>query len=338
MESKLQELFEDFTKKLAEAKTHHQLMMIKSQFTGKKSKLSALLSSINTLAKEQRPSFGKQLNITKGKIIAHITEKLEKLKQETFAGSDSSFDPTMPPRCGFVGAHHPITQVCREIEDIFISMGFDISSYYEVEDEYHNFDALNTPQNHSSRDKTDTFYTTGGNLLRTQTSTEQIRVMENFSPPIKIISLGRCYRNDKQDASHSIIFNQVEALVVDKNITFADLKDTMHIFVEKMFGKSLKSRFRPHFFPFTEPSGEFDISCVNCGGVGCKTCKKSGWLEVAGCGMVDPNVFDELGIDNEKFTGFAFGFGIERLTMLKFGIPDIRLLFENDIRFLRQFR
>ena len=217
-------------------------------------------------------------------------------------------------------------------------MGFEIADGYDVEDEFHNFDALNTPKDHPSRNLADTFYVEDNILLRTQTSTVQIRTMENHQPPIRIIAPGRCYRNDKMDASHSPVFHQVEALVVDENISFADLKDTLNIFVQTMFGKNIKSRIRPHFFPFTEPSAEIDISCVNCGGSGCRICKNSGWLEMGGAGMVDPAVLEAVGIDSEKYTGYAFGLGIDRITMLKYNIPDLRILFENDLRFLKQYR
>ena len=232
----------------------------------------------------------------------------------------------------------PLSIVRRQIDDVFISMGFEIAEANDIEDEFHNFDALNTPQDHPSRNLADTFYVEGGKLLRTQTSTVQIRVMEKHKPPIRIISPGRCYRNDKPDPSHSPVFHQVEALVVDKGISMADLKDTLQNFASIMFGAAVKSRIRPHFFPFTEPSAEMDISCVACGGKGCRVCKQSGWLEMGGAGMVDPAVFDILGIDSEIYTGFAFGLGIERIAMLKYNIPDMRILFENDLRMLRQFK
>ncbi|MFA7543500.1 MAG: phenylalanine--tRNA ligase subunit alpha, partial [Candidatus Cloacimonadaceae bacterium] len=218
------------------------------------------------------------------------------------------------------------------------SLGFEIAEGPDIEDEFHNFDALNTPADHPSRNLADTFYLEGGKLLRTQTSTVQIRVMEKHKPPIRIISPGRCYRNDKPDPSHSPVFTQVEALVVDKGISMSDLKDTLQNFAVIMFGSQVKSRIRPHFFPFTEPSAEMDISCVVCGGTGCRVCKQSGWLELGGAGMVDPNVFDAVGIDSELYTGFAFGLGIERIAMLKYNIPDMRILFENDLRMLSQFR
>ncbi len=334
MQAKLEQIYDELKKKLESAKTSHEINNIKSAFVGKKSQISSLLVQMKDLPKEQRPEFGKLVNVVKSKILAKIKVALEVVESSQ---KDGKLDLTMPARRSVLGRLHPLTIVSRQIEDVFISMGFEISSYGEVEDEYHNFDALNTPADHSSRNITDTFYTKGGKLLRSQTSTEQIRVMENFKPPIKIISLGRCYRKDSPDASHSPVFHQVEALVVSQHTSFTDLKDTLQMFAEKMFGQDVNSRFRPHFFPFTEPSGEIDISCVACGGKGCPVCKNSGWLEMGGCGMVDPNVLDNVGIDSEKYTGFAFGLGIDRITMLKYKIPDIRMLFENDLEFLRQF-
>ncbi|MDA3813389.1 MAG: phenylalanine--tRNA ligase subunit alpha, partial [Candidatus Cloacimonetes bacterium] len=247
-----------------------------------------------------------------------------------------SIDFTMPGRKRAKGSLHPITKVWREIEDIFMSMGFEVAEGPDVEDEYHNFDALNIPQDHPARELSDTFYLDDDVLLRTQTSTVQIRTMENHQVPIKIISPGSCYRNEN-DASHSPMFHQVEALFVDEGVSFTDLRDILNIFVKKMFGDKIESRIRPHFFPFTEPSAEIDIICVKCYGEGCNLCKGSGWLEMGGAGMVDPNVLEQLGIDSEKYTGYAFGLGMDRIAMLKYKIPDMRLLFENDIRFLKQF-
>ncbi len=236
-----------------------------------------------------------------------------------------------------IGAKHPLYKIWEEIEDIFVRLGFEIAEGPEIETDYYNFDALNTPEAHPARNLQDTFYLKNGNLLRTQTSPVQIRVMENNPPPIKIISPGRCYRNDKVDASHSPVFHQVEALVVGENVTFPDLKGALDSFVKSMFASNIRSRFRPHFFPFTEPSAEIDILCVNCKGKGCKLCKNTGWLEMGGAGMVDPAVFENVGYDPEKYTGFAFGLGIDRITMLKYGISDMRLLFQNDLRILKQF-
>ena len=321
------------------ATSMQDILQLKSRYTGKKSQLTVMMKKLGTLPKEERPLFGKKVNEIKNNILDIIKQKEESIKESEYKATllSEKLDLTMPGRRLPKGSLHPITKIWREIEDSFISMGFEIAEGIDIEDEYHNFDALNTPKDHPARDLSDTFYITDNVLLRTQTSTVQIRVMENFKPPIKIVAPGRCYRNDN-DASHSPNFHQVEALVVDEGITFAHLNDMLNIFVKMIFGDKISSRIRPHFFPFTEPSAEIDIVCVNCGGKGCNVCKGSGWLEMGGAGMVDPNVLEGLGIDSEKYTGYAFGLGIDRIAMLKYNIPDMRLLFENDIRFLKQFR
>lgn len=321
------------------ATSMQDILQLKSRYIGKKSQLMAMMKKLGTLPKEERPLFGKKVNEIKNSILNIIAQKEEQIKESNYSATllSEKLDLTMPGRRLPKGALHPITKIWREIEDSFISMGFEIAEGYDIEDEFHNFDALNTPQDHPARDLSDTFYITDNVLLRTQTSTVQIRIMENFKPPIKIVAPGRCYRNDN-DASHSPNFHQVEALVVDEGITFAHLNDMLNIFVKMIFGDKISSRIRPHFFPFTEPSAEIDIVCVNCGGKGCNVCKGSGWLEMGGSGMVDPNVLEGLGIDSEKYTGYAFGLGIDRIAMLKYKIPHMRLLFENDIRFLKQFR
>ncbi len=340
MKKRLDEIVEEAIAALNTIEDHHELMNLKSRFVGKKSELMGFMKKLGSLPKEERPLFGQTINEAKNKILSKINEIEEKIQNLEYEKkiAANKVDFSMPGRPSLRGNLHPLTQTWREIEDIFISMGFEVAEGFDIEDEFHNFDALNTPKDHPSRNLADTFYIGEDKLLRTQTSTVQIRVMENFEPPIKIISPGRCYRNDKPDASHSPAFHQVEALVVGEGVTFADLRDTLNGFVVKMFGSKIRSRFRPHFFPFTEPSAEIDIACVNCGGKGCNVCKHSGWLEMGGAGMVDPNVLDNLGIDSEKYTGFAFGLGIDRITMLKYNIPDIRLLFENDLRFLKQFK
>jgi len=316
----------------------HDLMQLKSRFAGKKSELMQLMKDLGNLPKDERPAFGKKVNDAKDYLLSMIDRKETDIKEREYIKSLKAemIDYTMPGNKYGIGALHPITKAWREIEDVFIGMGFEVAEGPDIEDEYHNFDALNTPHDHPARDLSDTFYIENDVLLRTQTSTVQIRVMENYKPPIRIISPGRCYRNDN-DASHSPAFHQVEALVVDEGITFADLKDMLNIFVKKLFGNDIGSRIRPHFFPFTEPSAEIDIVCVKCKGNGCNVCKGSGWLEMGGAGMVDPNVLEALNIDSEKYTGYAFGLGIDRIAMLKYKIPDIKLLFENDVRFLRQF-
>ena len=338
MKEQLQSIFESAKVEIAEAKSIHDLQQMKSKYVGKKSVLNGLLKQIGTLSEEERPKFGQIVNIAKADLSKLIEARENEIKELDYLAKIESekIDLTMPSRKRTSGSLHPITKVIQEIEDIFISMGFEVAMGPDIEDEFHNFDALNTPKDHPARDLSDTFYIDNDVLLRTQTSTVQVRVMENHKPPIKIISLGNCYRNEN-DASHSPMFHQVEALVVDEGINFADLHNMLNTFVKKMFGEKIESRIRPHFFPFTEPSAEIDIVCVKCYGKGCNLCKGSGWLEMGGAGLVDPNVFDKLGIDSEKYTGYAFGLGIDRITMLKYKIPDMRLLFENDIRFLKQF-
>lgn len=336
---------EELNKVIASAKAEinnvgsmHDLMQLKSKYTGKKSILNGFMQKIGSLPKGERPAFGKVLNIAKTQISQLIKEQEKKIKESDYETilQSQSIDLTMPGRKRSKGSLHPITKIWREIENIFISMGFEVAEGPDIEDEYHNFDALNTPQDHPARELSDTFYLDDDVLLRTQTSTVQIRTMENHSLPIKIISPGSCYRNEN-DASHSPMFHQVEALFIDKGVSFTDLRDMLNIFVKEMFGDKIGSRIRPHFFPFTEPSAEIDIVCVKCYGEGCNLCQGSGWLEMGGAGMVDPNVLEKLGIDSEQFTGYAFGLGMDRIAMLKYKIPDMRLLFENDIRFLKQF-
>lgn len=316
----------------------NDLVSVKAKYLGKKSLLTQLYSRLRELPQEERPAFGQSVNQAREQIDALVNSREEILRKASWQKDKNSLDLTMPGYTISRGGLHPLTLVMREIEDVFISMGFEIAEGFDIENEFHNFDALNTPADHPSRNLADTFYLKDGNLLRTQTSTVQVRVMENYPPPIRIISPGRCYRNDKADASHSPVFHQVEALVVDEGTTLTDLKDTLQNFAQIMFGEKVRTRIRPHFFPFTEPSAEMDMSCVMCGGQGCKVCKQSGWLELGGAGMVDPNVFDILNIDSEKYTGFAFGLGIDRIAMMKYNIPDLRILYENDLRVLRQFR
>ncbi len=339
MKEEIQILRQKALEEIPNCKNLKELESLRIKFLGRKSKLSSLLGQIGKLSKEQRPIIGNLLNQTKKEIekqifvrkeaLLIIKQKKSKVKPET--------DITLPGRPIETGAKHPLFQVWEEIEDIFISLGFEIAEGPEIESEYYNFDALNTPEWHPARNLSDTFYLKNGMLLRTETSPVQIRVMEKYKPPIRIIAPGRCYRNDKPDASHSPVFHQFEALVVDVGITFADLKSTLDSFVKRFFGEKTRSRFRPHFFPFTEPSAEIDILCINCNGKGCKLCKNTGWLEMGGAGMVDPKVLEEVKYDSEKYTGFAFGLGIDRITMLRYGISDIRMLFRNDLRFLRQF-
>ena len=339
MKEELNKLIEDARGLIKKASSNHELMQLKSRFLGKKSELNSFMKRLVELPKEERPVFGKIVNTTKQKLEELITGKLDELKesayhQELRAGHQ---DLTMPGKRPERGALHPITQTWREIEDLFIRLGFQIADGPDIEDEYHNFDALNTPVDHPARDLSDTFYIKDDILLRTHTSPVQIRIMEKFKPPIKIICPGRTYRNDN-DATHSPCFHQVEALVVDEGINLADLRDMLNYFARELFGPEIAVRIRPHFFPFTEPSAEMDMVCPKCFGKGCSLCKDTGWLELGGAGIVDPNVFGYVGIDSEKYTGYAFGLGIDRIAMLRYGITDMRLLFSNDLRFLRQFK
>ncbi len=339
MQNQLNEILESAKKDIEKVNSLTDLQLEKSKYLGKKSILNGLMKKIGTLSKEERPQFGQTVNVAKSEISNLISAREKQIKEEVYTAKleSEAIDITMPGRKRKMGNLHPITLVMQEIEDIFISLGFEIADGPDIEDEFHNFDALNFQQDHPARDLSDTFYIDDDVLLRTQTSTVQVRVMENHKPPIKIISSGSCYRNEN-DASHSPMFHQVEALVVDEGINFVNLRDMLNVFVKKMFGKDIESRIRPHFFPFTEPSAEIDIICVKCRGNGCNLCKGSGWLEMGGAGMVDPNVFDKLGINSEKYTGYAFGLGIDRIAMLKYKIPDMRMLFENDVRFLKQFQ
>ena len=339
MKKRIYEILLSAQNEIPASKNGKELEDLRVKFLGKKSELKSLLSKIGTLSAEERPQMGELLNKTKIKISSLIVNQkslLEKNELEKSAQKDK-IDVTLSGRPLNVGANHPLLKIWDEIEDIFIALGFEIADGPEIETEYYNFDALNTPEGHPARELQDTFYLKNGNLLRTQTSPVQIRIMEKYPPPIRIISPGRCYRKDKVDASHSPVFHQVEALVVDKGITFSDLKGTLDAFVKMMFGSNIRSRFRPHFFPFTEPSAEIDILCVNCKGKGCKLCKNTGWLEMGGAGMVDPAVFENVNYDAEKYTGFAFGLGIDRIAMLRYGISDMRILFKNDLRVLKQF-
>ncbi len=315
------------------------LEQIKVKYLGKKGELTAVLRGMGALSPEERPVVGQVANEVRADIEAALEEKkiaaaaaqLEKsLKAERL-------DVTMPGKVPAKGHIHPLTLVQRELEDIFIGMGFSIADGPEVELDYYNFQALNIPENHPARDTQDTFYIAENVLLRSQTSPVQVRTMEHQKPPIRIISPGRVYRSDALDATHSPLFHQLEGLVVDKGITMGDLKGTLETFAKKMFGESTRIRFRPHHFPFTEPSAEVDASCFACGGKGCRLCKGEGWIEILGAGMVHPFVLSNCDIDPEEYSGFAFGLGIERIAMIKYGIDDIRLFYENDERFLEQF-
>ena len=315
------------------------LEQIKVKYLGKKGELTAVLRGMGSLSPEERPIVGQIANEVRATIEAAINER--KQEQEALALDAKlkaeKLDVTMPGSPAPMGHLHPLTQVQRELEDIFIGMGFSIVEGPEVELDYYNFQALNIPENHPARDTQDTFYIAENVLLRSQTSPVQVRTMEHQKPPIRIISPGRVYRSDALDATHSPLFHQLEGLVVDKGITMGDLKGTLEIFAKKLFGENTRIRFRPHHFPFTEPSAEVDVSCYVCGGKGCRLCKGEGWIEILGAGMVHPFVLSNCGIDPEVYSGFAFGLGLERIAMKKYGIDDIRLFYENDERFLEQF-
>jgi phenylalanyl-tRNA synthetase alpha chain len=310
------------------------LEALKIEFLGRRGKLAEFSRQIGLAPAEVRPQIGAEIN----RLKKAITEKIELVSSALVVSTrKESFDYTLPVRADFIGKKHPLLQTEEDIISIFYGMGYEVASGPDVESDYYNFDALNTPEDHPSRDLSDTFYIKRGVLLRTHTSPVQIRTMEKKKPPIRIIAPGRCYRSDTFDASHSPVFYQCEGLYVDKGVTFGDMKGTITAFARLMFGKGIKVRFRPHFFPFTEPSVEYDFSCVICGGKGCRVCKYNGWLEISGAGMVDPEVFKAVGYDSEKYTGFAWGMGVDRLAMLRYRIDDIRLLYENDIRFIGQF-
>ena len=323
---------------IASASDLSSLEEVRVRFLGRKADLTMLLRSIPELPAEQRPEMGKVGNLIRKTLETTLDERWAVVEaEELLHGLERErIDVTLPGWQSPLGRLHLITQTQREIEDIFIGMGYEIAEGPEVETEYYNFEALNTPADHPARSLHDTFFVADGVLLRTHTSPMQIRTMEKQRPPVHLIVPGKAYRRDS-DATHTPMFHQVEGLVVDEGITLADLKGTLETFVRAMFGSDRKVRFRPHFFPFTEPSVEVDVSCIMCDGAGCRLCKKSGWLEILGSGMVDPNVFGFVGYDPEVYTGFAFGMGIERIAMLKHGVNDLRLFFENDLRFLRQF-
>ncbi|HDM08717.1 MAG TPA: phenylalanine--tRNA ligase subunit alpha, partial [Candidatus Omnitrophica bacterium] len=306
-------------------------------YLGRKGKIAELIKQIPLLSPEERPVFGKEINVLKQKLQDLFTKKKEELEEKVSEGA--KLDPTLPGIRFNLGSIHPITTVIEEICQIFEHIGFTVVEGPEIETDYYNFQALNIPPGHPARDDFATFYLPCDNyLLRSQTSTVQIRIMEKVKPPLRVIAPGKVFRPDNLDASHSFMFHQIEGLVVDEETNFSHLKGTLSYFVRKFFGPETKMRFRPHFFPFTEPSAEVDISCIICGGKGCSVCGRKGWLEILGSGLVHPNVLKEVGLDPGIYQGYAFGMGIERIAMLKYGIDDIRTFFNNDIRFLEQFK
>ena len=315
------------------------LEALRIRYLGKKGELTAVLRGMGKLSAEERPVIGQIANEVREAIENELTARAKQQKTAALAArlAAEKLDVTVPGTVPEIGHIHPLDRVQRDMEEIFIGMGFDIVEGPEVEYDYYNFQALNIPPDHPARDTQDTFYITDNILLRSQTSPVQARTMEKRKPPIRIISPGRVYRSDAMDATHSPLFHQMEGLVVDKNVTMGDLKGTLEMFAKKMFGEETKVRFRPHHFPFTEPSAEVDVSCFACGGKGCRLCKGEGWIEILGAGMVHPNVLRMCNIDPDEYSGFAFGMGVERVTMLKYHIDDIRHLYENDVRFLSQF-
>lgn len=326
-------------KALSGANDLNELESLRVKFLGKKGELTAVMKGMGKLSGEERPVIGKLAN----EVRTYIEEALEAKKTALQKAAKAAklklekVDVGLPGRVPETGKRHPMNTVIDDMNEIFIGMGFSIAEGPEVELDYYNFEALNLPPDHPARDTQDTFYINDNTVLRTQTSPVQIRVMEKQKPPIRVISPGRVYRSDAVDATHSPVFHQMEGLVVDEGITMADLKGTLEVFVKKLYGEDTKVRFRPHHFPFTEPSAEMDISCFNCGGEGCRICKGEGWIEILGCGMVHPKVLANVGIDPEKYSGFAFGIGLERVAMFRYGIDDLRLFYENDLGFLKQF-
>ena len=340
MKEKISLLIQEAKQELENINTHKELNDLKVKYLGKKGSITQLMKGIGSVAPELRSEVGQLVNSARKEVeecfeqiaeTIHEKEKKAKLAAETV-------DITLPGKAGSVGSLHPLTKVYYEIREIFTGMGFEVVEGPEIELDKYNFEMLNVPKNHPARDAQDTFYITDNVVLRTQTSPVQIRTMLKEKPPIKMICPGRVYRCDDVDATHSPIFNQIEGLVVGKNITFADLKGTINTFLKELYGEKIKTKFRPSFFPFTEPSAEVDVTCVICGGKGCSACKGEGVIEVLGCGMVNPKVLENCGLDPEEYSGFAFGMGLDRIANIKYGITDIRLLYENDVRFLSQFK
>ncbi|MBQ3463919.1 MAG: phenylalanine--tRNA ligase subunit alpha [Clostridia bacterium] len=339
MKQKLEEIKAAAISVLQSASDIDALEEARIKFLGKKGELTAVLKGMGALSAEERPKIGALANEIRAQVEGQIESKKAEIaaKLEEAKLAAEVIDVTMPGKSQERGELHPLTKVMNNIKDTFIGMGFEIADGPEVELDYYNFEALNIPPNHPARDTQDTFYISDNVVLRTQTSGMQVRVMEKTKPPIRIIAPGKVYRSDAVDATHSPVFHQIEGLVVDKGVTMADLKGTLEMFIHRLYGNETKVRFRPHHFPFTEPSAELDISCFKCGGKGCGMCKGEGWIEILGCGMVHPKVLANCGIDPEIYSGFAFGIGLERIAMGKYDINDLRLFFENDLRFLKQF-
>ncbi|WP_457624827.1 phenylalanine--tRNA ligase subunit alpha [Persephonella sp.] len=339
LKEQVESLGKEALQQIEQAEDLDKLNSLRVEYLGKKGKLKSILKTLGKLSPEERKEIGLLANRIKEEIESILKEKEKKLKEKALEQElrKNRVDITLPSAWIEVGSSHPVISTLIEISEIFVSMGFSVAEGPEVEREEYNFDMLNIPKDHPARDMQDTFFLNNGELLRTHTSPVQIRTMLTRKPPIAVIAPGRVYRKDA-DPTHSPMFHQIEGLLVDRDVTFRDLKGILKIFLESVFGKDVGIRFRPSYFPFTEPSAEVDISCTVCGGSGCRVCKGTGWLEILGCGMVDPNVFKAVGIDPEEYTGFAFGLGVERIAMLKYRINDIRILFENDMRFNHQFK
>ena len=339
MKEKLENIKREALKQIQESDAPEKLNDVRVKYLGKKGELTAVLKGMKDVAAEERPKVGQLVNETR----AAIEEVLEQTKAKMDASiraeklKNEVIDVTLPSKKNMVGHRHPNTIALEEVERILIGMGYEVVEGPEIEYDLYNFEKLNIPADHPAKDEQDTFYINKDIVLRTQTSPVQARIMEQGKLPICILSPGRVFRSDEVDATHSPSFHQIEGLVIDKNISFADLKGTLEEFAKELFGENTKTKFRPHHFPFTEPSAEVDVSCFKCGGKGCRFCKGEGWIEILGCGMVHPHVLEMCGIDPEEYTGFAFGVGLERIALLKYEIDDMRLLYENDIRFLKQF-
>ena len=339
MKEKLEKIRQEALAKIAETNALDKLNDIRVSYLGKKGELTEVLKGMKDVAAEERPKVGQLVNDTRN----IIEEKLEEMKSKLAAAArekqlrEEVIDVTLPAKKNNVGHRHPNSIALEEVQRIFVGMGYEVVEGPEVEYDYYSFEALNIPANHPAKDEQDTFYINDKMLLRSQTSPVQVREMEKGKLPIRMIAPGRVFRADEVDATHSPSFHQIEGLVIDKNITFSDLKGTLAQFAQELFGENTKVKFRPHHFPFTEPSAEVDVTCFKCGGKGCRMCKGSGWIEILGCGMVHPNVLRMSGIDPEEYSGFAFGMGLERIALLKYEIDDMRLLYENDTRFLKQF-
>ena len=339
MKDKLQAIREEALKQIRESNRLDKLNEVRVSFLGKKGELTAVLKGMKNVDPKERPFVGQMVNETREAIEEFLEETKKKLEEKAREEKmkQEVIDVTLPAKKINVGHRHPNTIALEEVERIFVGMGYEVVEGPEVEYADYNFTKLNIPEDHPARDEQDTFFITDSILLRSQTSPVQARTMEQGKLPIRMIAPGRVFRSDEVDATHSPSFHQIEGLVIDKNISFADLKGTLEVFAKELFGPDTKTKFRPHHFPFTEPSAEVDVSCFKCGGKGCRFCKGSGWIEILGCGMVHPHVLEMCGIDPEEYTGFAFGVGLERIALLKYEIDDMRLLYENDIRFLKQF-